>query len=102
MPIRRCYGFAAQDYCRLSRDRGVIGRVPRPYADVMEAWRTSCPRLPVWEEANARGFLEQRHRPGGEAVVVVSEAGIRRLEERATMRGDARAATPTVGGSSSR
>ena len=79
-----------------------IGRMPRPYADVMEAWRTSCPRLPVWEEANARGFLEQRHRPGGEAVVVVSEAGIRRLEERATMRGDARAATPTVGGSSSR
>jgi hypothetical protein len=24
----------------------------RSYAEVMEAWRTSCPRLPVWEEAN--------------------------------------------------
>jgi len=24
---------------------------PRCYADVMEAWRTSCPRLPVWEAA---------------------------------------------------
>lgn len=23
-----------------------IGPMPRPYAEVMEAWRTSCPRLP--------------------------------------------------------
>lgn len=30
---------------------------PRPYAEVIEAWRTSCPRLPVWEEANERGFI---------------------------------------------
>ena len=33
-----------------------IGPRSRPYAEVLEAWRTSCPRLPVWEEANARGF----------------------------------------------
>jgi len=30
---------------------------PRAYAELMEAWRTSCPRLPVWEEANDRGFI---------------------------------------------
>ena len=24
----------------------------------MEAWRTSCPRLPSWEVANARGFID--------------------------------------------
>ena len=24
---------------------------PRPYGEVMEAWRTSCPRLTVWEDA---------------------------------------------------
>ncbi len=35
-----------------------IGPSPRPYAEVMEAWRTSCPRLPVWEEAVDRGLLE--------------------------------------------
>ena len=29
----------------------------RPYLEVMDAWRTSCPRLPVWEEANLRGYL---------------------------------------------
>ena len=47
----------------------------RPYAEVMEAWRTSCPRLPVWEEANARGFIDRLHRPGEEAVVALSERG---------------------------
>jgi D-3-phosphoglycerate dehydrogenase len=24
----------------------------RTYEEVLDAWRTSCPRLPVWEEAN--------------------------------------------------
>ena len=29
----------------------------RRYEEVMGAWRTSCPRLPVWEEANDRGLV---------------------------------------------
>ncbi|HVY87296.1 MAG TPA: hypothetical protein VG942_00405 [Hyphomonadaceae bacterium] len=28
-----------------------IGDGPRPYTEVMKAWRTSCPRLTVWEDA---------------------------------------------------
>lgn len=48
---------------------------PRPYAEVMEAWRTSCPRLPVWEEANAKGFVTQQHHPGGQAMVSASPSG---------------------------
>lgn len=28
------------------------------YETVMNAWRTSCPRLPVWEEANDRGLIK--------------------------------------------
>jgi D-3-phosphoglycerate dehydrogenase len=67
-----------------------IGRAPRPYAEVMEAWRTSCPRLPVWEEANARGYLEQRHPAGSAAVVAVTAAGRQRLAERAAARPGAR------------
>jgi hypothetical protein len=51
-----------------------IGPRPRPRADVIEAWRTSCPRLPVWEEANARGLLVQEHRDGV-AYVGVSPLG---------------------------
>lgn len=31
---------------------------PRSYAQVMEAWRTSCPRMPVWEDAVDDGLVE--------------------------------------------
>jgi len=68
----------------------------------MEAWRTSCPRLPVWEEANARGYLEQRHPAGSAAVVVVTDAGRRRLAERAAARPGARDRAPTSRSSSGR
>jgi hypothetical protein len=30
---------------------------PRPYAEVMEVWRTSCPRLTIWEDAVDLGLL---------------------------------------------
>jgi D-3-phosphoglycerate dehydrogenase / 2-oxoglutarate reductase len=52
-----------------------IGPVPRPYDEVLDAWRTSCPRLPVWEEANERGFVVREHRPGRGVLISVSEAG---------------------------
>ena len=29
-----------------------IGPGHRAYTEMMDAWRTSCPRLPVWEDAN--------------------------------------------------
>lgn len=28
-----------------------VASEPRPYPEVMDAWRTTCPRLAVWEEA---------------------------------------------------
>ena len=31
-----------------------LAAADRSYEEVMEAWRTSCPKLPVWEEANDR------------------------------------------------
>ena len=57
-----------------------IAREPRPYSEVMEAWRTSCPRLPVWEEANARGFVDRRHETGRETLVSASPAGRAHLQ----------------------
>ena len=48
---------------------------PRPYAEVMDAWRTSCPRLPVWEDANERGFVERRRVAGSGEVVTVTSKG---------------------------
>lgn len=51
-----------------------LAPAPRPYAEVIDAWRTSCPRLPVWEEANDRGLVAREARPGG-PVVAVTAAG---------------------------
>ena len=61
-----------------------IGPRSRPYAEVLEAWRTSCPRLPIWEEANRRGFVESRHQPGHAPVVVVTPLGLAHLEAQRT------------------
>jgi hypothetical protein len=52
-----------------------LGPAPRPYDEVMEAWRTSCPRLPIWEDAVDRGFVLRRHVPGQGALIAVSPAG---------------------------
>lgn len=29
----------------------------RTYEEAMDAWRTSCPKLPVWEDAHDRGLI---------------------------------------------
>ena len=58
-----------------------IGADGRPYAEVMDAWRTSCPRLPVWEEANAQGLVETR-----QGVVALTEAGRRHVARAARGR----------------
>ena len=40
----------------------------RSYDEVMAAWRTSCPRLPVWEEANDRALVLQQEVNGRSIV----------------------------------
>lgn len=52
-----------------------IGPGSRPYDEVLETWRTSCPRLPVWEDANDLGFIESHHEPGRGRLVSVSTKG---------------------------
>jgi hypothetical protein len=58
-----------------------MGPNPRPYAEVLEAWRTSCPRLPVWEDANDLGFIERHRAPGRSALVAVSASGREHLRK---------------------
>jgi hypothetical protein len=58
-----------------------IGPRPRPYAEVLEAWRTSCPRLPVWEDANDRGFVVSHREAGGDRLVSVTPTGWEHLRE---------------------
>ena len=52
-----------------------IAARPRPYSEVMDAWRTSCPRLTVWEDAKERGFIVRRHIAGDEMIVELAPLG---------------------------
>ena len=45
-----------------------VGRRERTYQETMEAWRTSCPRLPVWEDATDCGLVEIQ-RANGHLIV---------------------------------
>jgi hypothetical protein len=63
-----------------------LDAAPRAYADVMEVWRTNCPRLPVWEDALDLGLVQRRARVGHGAVVEVTPAGIEWLRARRSSR----------------
>jgi hypothetical protein len=52
-----------------------VDKEARPYADVLDAWRTSCPRLTVWEEASDRGFVERVSVEGQGVYVTATDAG---------------------------
>jgi hypothetical protein len=39
-----------------------ISSRPRTYADVMEAWQTTCPRHTVWEDAMIDGYVQLTRR----------------------------------------
>jgi len=52
-----------------------VAREPRAYAEVMDAWRTSCPRLTVWEDAVDRGLVHREARPGSGFMVTATAAG---------------------------
>jgi hypothetical protein len=58
-----------------------IGPDPRPYADVLDAWRTSCPRLTVWEDANDRGFIARHRAAGRGTLVAVTATGTEHLRK---------------------
>ena len=53
----------------------------RSYDEVMDAWRTSCPRFPVWEDANDRGLVAKQV-VDGRIVVRVTSSGLALLEQR--------------------
>lgn len=58
-----------------------VEREGRTYEETMDAWRTSCPRLPVWEEANDRGLVE-RAVVDGRVIVRATSSGMAFLEQR--------------------
>jgi hypothetical protein len=59
----------------------ISNRPERTYEEVMDAWRTSCPRLPVWEDAKDRGLVTTEY-VGGRSLVNVTAAGLAHLGQR--------------------
>ena len=57
---------------------------PRTREDVMEAWRSSCPRFPVWEDARADGLVRQHGGEAGQHGVELTEHGRRALRRAAS------------------
>ena len=58
-----------------------VGRKERTYQETMDAWRTSCPRLPVWEDATERGLVEKCS-VNGCLLVRATSAGLVFLKEK--------------------
>ena len=52
-----------------------LGDTARPYDEVLDAWRTSCPRFPVWEDANDRGYVTGHAVRGAGPMVSLTAAG---------------------------
>jgi len=50
-----------------------IAAQPRTHAEVLDAWRTTCPRLSIWEDACIDGLIDGDAAPGG--IVRLSRKG---------------------------
>ncbi len=58
-----------------------VAKQPRLYDEVIDAWRTSCPRLTVWEDAIDRGLVTRRRAADKTLVVQATGAGLRFLQD---------------------
>jgi hypothetical protein len=54
-----------------------ISSRPRTYADTMEAWRSNCPRHPVWDDALNDGLVQILSSGGSpkQATVILTPRG---------------------------
>ena len=58
-----------------------LAKRDRSYEEVMDAWRTTCPRLTVWEDANDRGLV-MRQEVDGRCIIRITSAGLALLDQR--------------------
>jgi hypothetical protein len=36
-----------------------LAKQPRTHSEIMDAWRTTCPRLSIWEDACIEGLVDK-------------------------------------------
>jgi hypothetical protein len=58
-----------------------VAKRERTYEEVMDAWRTSCPKLPVWEDANDRGLV-MKQEVKDRSVIALTASGRALLKQR--------------------
>jgi hypothetical protein len=59
-----------------------VGEGTHGYAEAMEAWRSACPRLSIWEDAFAEGLVALDGSGGrgmSQARVILTPRGVARL-----------------------
>jgi hypothetical protein len=64
---------------------------PRSYADTLEAWKTSCPRLTIWEDAVKDGLVRIER-----GDVVVTSAGVAAAQKVESRRPETIASSTTA------
>ena len=69
--------LAATDHLRLQLLEWIAAR-PHTYTELLDAWRTSCPRMSIWEDACIDGLVDCS--PATGHVVFLSEKGKALLE----------------------
>ena len=54
-----------------------VAEAPRTYGDAMDAWRTSCPRLSIWDDAVRDGLvrMEKGCGPMRQSLVRLTDRG---------------------------
>jgi hypothetical protein len=63
-----------------------ISSRPRTYAETMEAWRSNCPRHPVWDDAMNEGLVRVITDPGtsNQQIVVLTPKAHALLREQSS------------------
>jgi hypothetical protein len=54
-----------------------VAEQPRTYGDAMDAWRSSCPRLTIWDDAVRDGLvrMENGRGPMRQSLVKLTDRG---------------------------
>ncbi len=63
-----------------------LARRERTYEDAINAWRTSCPKLPVWEEASDRGLVTREVKNGYSAARITPQGAELLRQRRPSLR----------------
>ena len=58
-----------------------IAREPRLYSEAIATWRTSCPRLTIWEDAVDSGYVARETKAGFGLIVTVTAQGEKLLRD---------------------